>query len=210
MAAKDPRATLVLTAEDVKAVQQGTYQPPNLTETDLEALTKSAIQKANKVVYEFSSHKPKQAANAGTTVSMMALRGTDAVIANVGDSRTYLMRDHQLIQITRDHSLVASLVADGQILPEDVYTHPQRNMIYRYLGQRGLVKVDIFNQQLEPGDFILLCSDGLWEMLRDDQLIIEIIEQAEDPQTICQKLVDAANWAGGEDNISVVVIEAGS
>jgi len=210
MAAKDPRATLVLTSEDVKAVQQGTYHPPRTVETDLEMVTKSAIQKANQVVYDYSKHKPRQAANAGTTISMMALRGPDAVIANVGDSRTYLLRDHQLVQITRDHSLVASLVAEGQILPEEIYTHPRRNMIYRYLGQRGLVQADLFHQELKPGDFIVLCSDGLWEMLPDDHLIIEIIEQAEDPQSSCQALVDAANQAGGEDNISVVVVEVGS
>ena len=210
MAARDPRATLVLTAEDVKAVQQGIYQPPKPVETDLEALTTSAIQKANEVVYNYSSHKPKQAANAGTTISMMALHGTAAVIANVGDSRTYLLRDHQLIQITQDHSLVASLVADGQILPDEIYTHPQRNMIYRFLGQRGLVQVDIFRQQLKPGDFVLLCSDGLWEMLREPGLIVQIIERAGDPEAGCQALVEAANQAGGDDNISVVIVEVGS
>jgi len=210
LAARDPRATLVLSAEDVKAVRQGTYQPPKPAETDLEALAISAIQKANEVVYNYSSHKPKQAANAGTTISMVALHGTDAVIANVGDSRTYLLRDHQLVQITQDHSLVASLIATGQIMPEEIYTHPQRNMIYRFLGQRGLVQVDIFHQQLEPGDFVLLCSDGLWEMLREPSLIVEIIEQAEDPEAACQVLVDLANRAGGDDNISVVVVEVGA
>jgi protein phosphatase len=207
LAAKDPRATLVLTAKDVKAVQEGKFVPPQPAATDLASLTKTAIQKANKVVFEYSRHKPKQAANAGTTITMMASRADQAVIANVGDSRAYLLRDHDLIQISRDHSLVASLVAEGQITPEEVYTHPRRNMIYRFLGQKGLVQADLFHKQLQPGDYVLLCSDGLWEMLRNKEAIIEIVEGAGEPQAACQSLVEAANQAGGEDNIGVVLVE---
>jgi len=207
LATKDPRATLVLTAADVKAVRAGNYAAPEPAETDLEKITKSAIQKANKVVFNYSRHKPKQAANAGTTIAMVALRGTQAFFANVGDSRGYLLRDHELLQITRDHSLVATLVSEGQILPDEIYTHPRRNMIFRFLGQKGLVQIDIFEKELQPGDFILLCSDGLWEMVHENARIVDLIESAKDPKDACQKLVDAANAAGGEDNVGVVVVQ---
>jgi serine/threonine protein phosphatase PrpC len=207
LATKDPRATVVLTAADVKAVREGNYVAPEPNETDLEKITKSAIQKANKVVFDYSRHKPKQAANAGTTIAMAALRGKQVFFANVGDSRGYLLRDHELVQVTRDHSLVANLVTEGQILPEEIYTHPRRNMIFRFLGQKGLVQIDIFEKEIKPGDYILLCSDGLWEMIHTKEKIVDLIENAKDPQDACQMLVEAANAAGGEDNIGVVVVQ---
>jgi serine/threonine protein phosphatase PrpC len=158
-------------------------------------------------VYEYACHKPNQAANAGTTITMLAVRGHQAVISNVGDSRAYLLRDHELVQITHDHSLVANLVAEGQLLPEEIYTHPQRNMIYRFLGQKGPAHIDIFRETLQPGDFFLLCSDGLWEMVRSKRRMLNLIEKAADPLSACEKLVHEANDAGGEDNISVVVVQ---
>ena len=208
-AAKDPRATVVLTAEDVKAVHEGTYQAPQAKEVDLEALTLDAIQKANRVVYEYTRHKPKTAANAGTTITMLAARGSHAVIANVGDSRTYLLRKGQLTQISKDHSLVATLVEEGQITKDEIYSHPRRNMIYRYLGQKGEIQVDVFHQELKAGDRLLLCSDGLWEMIRSDDAMGEMLAAAESPQAACKTLVEAANVGGGEDNISAVVVQAG-
>lgn len=207
LATKDPRATVILTAADVQAVREGNYVAPEPDATDLETITKTAIQKANKVVFDYSRHKPKQAANAGTTIAMAAVRGKQVIFANVGDSRGYLLRDHELVQITRDHSLVASLVAEGQILPDEVYTHPRRNMIFRFLGQKGLVQIDIYEKEIKPGDYILLCSDGLWEMVHSKEKIVDLIENANDPQDACQMLVDAANAAGGEDNIGVVVVQ---
>ncbi len=207
MASKDPRATVVLTPEDVKAVHEGTYTSPPPGETDLAVLTETAIQRANKVVFDYSRHKPKTAANAGTTVTMMACRAEEAVIANVGDSRVYLLRNHKMTQISRDHSLVATLVEEGQIMPDEIFTHPRRNIIYRFVGQKGEVQVDIFRQKLESGDRVMLCSDGLWEMIRSDSRMAEIIEGANDPQTACDELVKAANQGGGEDNISVIIVE---
>ncbi len=205
---KDPRATLVLTAEDIRKVQAGTWTPPPpAPEPDLEALLRAAIQKANHVVYEYACHKPDQAANAGTTVTMAVVQGDAAIIANAGDSRTYLIRNHELTQISRDHSLVAHLVSEGSILPNEIYTHPQRNVIYRYLGERGMVSPDIFYQKLQPGDYLLLCSDGLWEMVRNEYQIAYLVEDASGPLQACQSLIQAANKAGGEDNIAVVVIQ---
>jgi len=159
-------------------------------------------------VYQYAREKPKKAANSGTTVTLAFVQGSLALIANVGDSRTYLLRDHMLRQVSVDHSLVAGLVASGQIKPEEIYTHPQRNVIFRSLGQKQRVQVDIFREILEPGDILLLCSDGFWEMVQDPKLIVRLIEKAKDPKQACQTLIDAANAAGGEDNISVVVAKA--
>jgi protein phosphatase len=98
------------------------------------------------------------------------------------------------------------MVATGQILPDELYTHPQRNVIFRFIGQKGVVQADIFHLWLEPGDHLLLCSDGLWEMVHIEQQITKIIEQATNPKQACQDLINAANEAGGEDNIGVVVV----
>jgi len=206
VANKDPRATVILSDEDLENVRSGKLVVPQPKSPDLEALTRSAIQKANQVVYEYAKHKPDKAANAGTTITMVAILGNRAVISNVGDSRTYLLRNHELIQVTWDHSLVASLVSEGQILPEEMYTHPQRNVIYRFLGQKGDIQPDVFHRMLKAGDHLLLCSDGLWEMIQEDQIIVQIIEESGSPRRACEDLIEEANIAGGEDNIGVVVV----
>src|SRR5947208_5006622 len=131
--------------------------------------------------------------------------GDHAYIVNVGDSRTYMLRDGKLYQLTNDHSLVGQLVAGGLIEPDDVYTHPQRSQIFRSLGDKLNVQIDIFKQQVHPGDILLSCSDGLWEMVRNPQ-IADILNHASDPQTACTQLIDAANAGGGEDNVSAVVV----
>lgn len=205
---KDPRATVVLTEEEIQAARAGKLISPKLVGINLEARIRTAIQKANNVVYQYAEHKPEMAGNAGTTLTMVVVHGEKAVIGNVGDSRTYLLRDHELCQLTKDHSLVANLVETGQIMPDDVFTHTQRNVIYRFLGQKGQVHPDITHETLQPGDYLLLCSDGLWEMVRSKDYIAQVIELLEDPVHICGALVEAANDAGGEDNIGVVVVKA--
>jgi serine/threonine protein phosphatase PrpC len=145
--------------------------------------------------------------DAGSTVVAVLIYGETAHIANVGDSRGYVCDDDGLRRITVDHSLVQQLVAGGLIAPDDVYTHPQRNQIFRSLGDDPDLAVDLFAQQLRPGMRLLLCSDGLWEMVRDPQ-IEQILRAAPDPQAACDALVAAANEGGGEDNITVVVVEA--
>jgi protein phosphatase len=130
---------------------------------------------------------------------------TQAVVINVGDSRTYRLRQGHLEQITRDHSIVARLVEQGYLSKEEIYAHDQKSVIYRSLGDRPDVEIDTFQLDLSPGDRLLLCSDGLWEMVRDP-LIEEVLLERYDPQQACDRLVELANLSGGEDNISVVVI----
>ncbi|MDD5701292.1 MAG: Stp1/IreP family PP2C-type Ser/Thr phosphatase [Dehalococcoidales bacterium] len=141
----------------------------------------------------------------GTTLAAVLILNNTVYIANVGDSRVYLM-DHQLLrQITKDHSLVAELVSVGKITKEQIYTHPQRNVVTRCLGMQYNTDVDLFKEEMKPNMSILICSDGLWEMVRDPNLQ-EILSKTSNPQTACEKMVDLAKQNGGMDNISVIII----
>lgn len=204
---KDPRATVRLSETQVSEQTSGRPVTRKSDVTKIENHILAAIQNANDVVYEYARQKPAEARDAGTTITLVFLRGNRAIIANVGDSRTYLIRDGDIKQITKDHSLVASMVSNGQLLPEEIYTHPQRNVVYRSLGQKQQVQTDTFIETMQPGDYLLLCSDGLWEMVHDDNLIADIIINSSDPVEACERLVPSANQAGGEDNIGVVVIK---
>ncbi|TMC22815.1 MAG: hypothetical protein E6J34_05110 [Chloroflexi bacterium] len=108
--------------------------------------------------------------------------------------------------MTNDHSVVASLVEAGIIKPDDIYTHPKRNQIYRSLGEKSVVEVDPFMEQLRMGDKILLCSDGLWDMVRDPKIEEVIKHPMPDPAMTADALVQAALDGGGEDNVSVIVV----
>ncbi len=163
---------------------------------------KGAVEEANNVLVQTNQHDKT---DMGSTITGFMIVGDTAFIINVGDSRTYMLREGTLYQLTNDHSLVAQLLAGGLIEPDDVYTHPQRSQIFRSLGDKMNVQVDDFKQQLLPGDILLSCSDGLWEMVRNPQ-ITEILTNAHDPQTACTQLIEAANINGGEDNVSAVVV----
>jgi serine/threonine protein phosphatase PrpC len=142
----------------------------------------------------------------GTTLTAALIRDDQALIANVGDSRTYLWRGGQLKQITTDHSLVAQLVAADMLKPDDIYNHPEKSAIYRSLGHTPEVEVDVFTQSLLPGDRLVLCCDGVWEMLRDEGIEEVLLLEAE-PQRACDEIVRRSNLAGGEDNITVVIVQ---
>jgi protein phosphatase len=128
-------------------------------------------------------------------------------IGHVGDSRAYLIRDGKLEQLTEDHSLVAELVRNGRLSPEEAETHPQRSVITRALGTDPDVDVDSFSIEGKPGDLFLICSDGLTSMV-DDQTILEAVERHRgDLDAAAKELVAVANRSGGEDNITVVFFE---
>lgn len=144
----------------------------------------------------------------GSTLVAVLIHQYKAAIANAGDSRAYLMRNHELHQITRDHSLVSLLVEKAIISAEEAHTHPRRNELMKFLGRDPDINSDSFEVDLQPGDLVLLCSDGLWGMVRDPQ-IASIMELDAPLEILCQRLVEAANLAGGQDNITVMLVKVG-
>lgn len=162
---------------------------------------------ANQVIYQYGQENKT---DMGTTVTAVLLLGETAYVINVGDSRTYVYRPNAgLTQITRDHSLVARLVEQGAITPDEIYTHPDRNKVYRGLGDKTDVTVDWFILPVQSGDLLLLCSDGLWEMVRDPKISEILQTYASSPALASNALLRSALQAGGSDNVSLLVVRVG-
>lgn len=142
----------------------------------------------------------------GTTMTLLKVEDDIATIAHIGDSRAYLLRDGELQQVTEDHTVAAEYVAQGQLSPEEAASHPQRHMLVRTLGLTRFVNVDEVKVDLAPGDRVLMCSDGLTEMVRNEAIGKILADGA--PDEVVWNLVETANEAGGVDNITVVVVEA--
>ncbi|MCA1833481.1 MAG: Stp1/IreP family PP2C-type Ser/Thr phosphatase [Actinomycetota bacterium] len=162
------------------------------------------VREANRAVFERQA-SDRAVAGMGTTVTAAVLDGSTLHLAHVGDSRAYLLRDGELRQLTEDHTLVHRMVQEGKISEEEAHTHPQRSILTRALGVDRDVEVDELTVDVQEGDHVLLCSDGLTGMMRDES-VREILEGHRDPQEAAEMLVDAANRAGGLDNITVVVM----
>jgi protein phosphatase len=166
-----------------------------------------AVVAANAAVFAKGAHDPSMR-GMGTTMTAIALQGdSTAQLGHVGDSRAYLMRDGTVTQVTNDHSLVEQLVREGRLTPEEAQNHPQRAVVTRALGVDAQVEVDTHRLDLKPGDRLLICSDGLTNMLSDDT-ITQTLRRHADPQQAADTLVDMANQAGGSDNITVVILDA--
>ncbi len=149
----------------------------------------------------------KEVQGGGTTLSAVLLRGEQLTIAHVGDSRIYsISPDGEIQVLTRDHSLVRRLIELGQVTEEEAVTHPQRNVLYRALGQGEPFEPDVSTYPITSGGYLLICSDGLWGVVPDDMLS-NIVMNAQTPLDACQQLVEAANEAGGPDNISVILVQ---
>jgi protein phosphatase len=164
---------------------------------------KRATLAANQAVYEA---RQKAGNDMGSTLVLGLIIGSQAYLGHSGDSRIYLVNKDSIKQLSTDHSLVQHLVSIGKITQEEARVHPQRNIIYRSLGEKPEVEADYFNQQLFPKDRLLFCSDGLSSLV-DDQKIQKIILDASSAQAACDKLIDEANAAGGDDNTSALVVE---
>jgi protein phosphatase len=173
-----------------------------------EAAIAELVQAANDRVYRRALEDPA-VAGMGTTVTVALFDGDAGTIAigHVGDSRAYRIREGRLDQLTADHSLVAELVRSGRLTPEQAAEHPHRSVITRALGTEASVDVDTFTMEAAPGDLYLLCSDGLTTMVGDAEILAIAAAADDDPETVTRDLVLAANRAGGEDNVTVVVFE---
>ena len=173
-----------------------------------EALT-AAIREANAAILDQAAGDPGLW-GMGTTVTAAALAGERHLqLAHVGDSRAYLLRDGSLEQLTTDHTVVAELVRRGRLTPAQAAIHPERSILTRAVGLDPRIPVDTPDPlELQDGDQVLLCSDGLTEPVDDDQ-IAQLLSAEPDGNAACQALIDAANAAGGPDNITVVLLRVG-
>jgi protein phosphatase len=161
----------------------------------------AAVEQANEEVQN-------AAPDGGTTLTIAVVMGKSAYIAHVGDTRVYWFNQGNLKQVTKDHSLVQRLVELGQETPEGALVHPQRNVLYRAIGQGTSLEVDTYFQPLPPGSSLMLCSDGLWGPIRYETLR-EIMNTAATPQQACEQLIATANTNGGEDNITAIIVSMG-
>jgi protein phosphatase len=173
--------------------------------TDAEAMLTNAITMANNMVYA-AAIKDEELANMGTTAVAVWVSDGVATIGHVGDSRAYLYREGKLSQLTHDHSLVQTMIDSGSITVEDAKTHPYKNVITRVVGKDTPPEVSFVTCQLAEGDVILICTDGLTNMLEDAEIENILSMQTELTQGTCEKLVSAANEKGGTDNITAVLM----
>jgi PPM family protein phosphatase len=163
------------------------------------------VEQANRAVFE-RSQNDREVAGMGTTLTAALVQGAQVRLAHVGDSRAYLFRDGELTILTEDHTLVHKMLVEGEITESEAETHPHRSILTRALGVDGSVQVDEGIVEMRPGDRLLLCTDGLTGMVSDEQ-IKAVLAESKDPQEAVDRLVRAANRAGGIDNITAVVID---
>ena len=164
------------------------------------------VRQANQIIYRMANEKP-ECMGMGTTMTFLYFMDKHALLAHVGDSRCYRIRDGHIMQLTKDHSLVAELVRIGEITPEQARNHPYRNIITRALGTDDYVAVDAQDIPVEENDVYLLCSDGLSNYLEEDELLYAVQTQPSD--ALCDHLVQIALDRGGRDNITVVAAYCG-
>ncbi len=178
---------------------------PSFDNQELESLQElmiDAFEEANRVIWEQAQSNQT---DMGTTCTAVLMLGKSLFTAHVGDSRAYTLEYGHLEQITSDHSAVGRLIELGQLDPAEAHEHPLRNQLYRTIGQQAEVEVDFAYQKVGDATHLLLCSDGLWGMLRDEVMCRTIIDSAW-PHDACRELIAQANLAGGEDNISAIVV----
>ena len=168
-------------------------------------MLRNAINEANKSIYRVG-RMHQEYSRMGTTCTVALIKDDLAFVAHVGDSRAYLFNNSSFKQITTDHSYVQELVNAGQITPQQAKDHPERHKITRAVGISGLVIADVFIEPLSCNDVVLLCSDGLTSMI-DDDAIETILRAYDDPHQAVCKLIEAAEKAGGYDNITAVIIK---
>ena len=169
---------------------------------------REAIDEANRRICEsIASHEEQR--GMGTTIAAVLAAGDRAVVAHVGDSRVYLLREGRLLRLTSDHSWVNEQVKLGLLSDDAAQRHPMRNIVTRALGSRADVDVEIALESIRRGDVLLLCSDGLNTMLADDEIRDLLGAHHDDPEAAARTLVAAANARGGDDNVTVIVVRVG-
>ncbi|WP_425061033.1 Protein phosphatase PrpC [Sporomusa carbonis] len=174
-------------------------------QSNWEQVLKEAIIHANKIIYQMAQCK-SECLGMGTTITAIYIDGPEVHWGHVGDSRLYLIRDNKLHQVTSDHSLVWELVQSGSITFAEAQGHPHRNILTRAVGTSETICVDSGSLAWQVGDSLLLCTDGLTNMLTEED-ILTICLKPESPQTIVTQLINQANAAGGYDNITAIIVQ---
>jgi len=171
---------------------QQNAEHPALTEVLVDA-----VQAANEALTE-------DVPGSGTTLICALVLGSQAYIAHVGDSRAYVLTEEGLEKVTQDHSIVSRLVNSGQLTADEAAVHPQKNVLYRAVGQSTALEVDTHVRKIKPGEYLLLCSDGLWDLVSEAR-VAGLVWGAGSPQGACEALIAAANEAGGRDNVTAIL-----
>jgi len=202
---QDPSLTRRLDAEALAAVGSGVTI--HLEETDLARLLQHAVERANQVLLGYARHYPDQAGDMGSTLTLAVVENHRLTVAHAGDCRAYLWREGRLRQLTEDHSVAGALLKQGKITPQEAHDHPHRHVLYRCLGLKPALEVDLVPAlELQPNDTLLLCSDGLWDMVYPEDRLAGFLAKGEESWATCRQLVQAANEAVGEDNITVLLV----
>ncbi len=192
----------ILTAYDFGSESSGEDDTEN--GMSVEELVRYALQEANEQIL-LASLSNQHLQGMGTTAIVTVENKGNLFVGHIGDSRTYLVRNQQLTQITEDHSVVQQLVKAGAISEEEAQVHPYKNVITRCLGMQANVEPDTLEMPLQSGDRVLMCSDGLSNMV-SNQVMQQIVNDNPDPLPACEKLIALANENGGTDNITVVLL----
>lgn len=176
------------------------FMPKESCEAELRKL----VEDTNSAVYQKSLERP-EVNGMGTTLTMAVVVNTTITVAHVGDSRLYMVRDGSMQQVTEDHSYIEELVRKGSLTREEAEKHPRKNVITRAVGCTPELEVDILSLEMKKNDIFLLCTDGLTNMLDEDE--IYDTAKGNKPEVACEQLIEAAKKHGGEDNITVIVIK---
>lgn len=177
------------------------------TKEDIEMLIRKAIREANKKIYELSM-KYEEYNGMGTTLIVVLIYRARLYIGHVGDSRVYRLRQSVIRQLTKDHSYVQELLSQGTITEEEARNHPQKNMLLKVLGCEEKLEPDVIIKGFVKGDILLICSDGLTNMVEDKNIYEIIMKNTSDLRIACEKLIDTANDNGGIDNVSAIIISS--
>ena len=178
---------------------------PDMDQERLDQMLEAAVKLANFTVYDQAQQFP-EFDGMGTTLVALLIHGKTATIVNVGDSRAYLVGSNGILQITTDHSLVQMMIAQGELTPEKAKYYPSKNLITRAIGTEAHVNCDIFHRRVEKGTFYLLCTDGLSNLLDDQEILFEVAHGGDKTQC-CERLLDIAKKRGAPDNVTSVLVE---
>ena len=192
-------------AVDVFVQEVRRFWMANSTQEKINQMLQSAVKLANFTVYD-QAQQFEEFDGMGTTLVAVLVRGRKATVVNVGDSRMYIANEDGIRQITRDHSLVQMMVDRGELTPEKAKSYPGKNYITQAVGTESIVNYDLFHLDVSKGDYLLLCSDGLSNLLDDQEILFEIVHGVK-KQNCCKRLLDIAKTRGAPDNVTSVLIE---